>query len=113
MSRVEFTKNTKRDAAARSEGKCESCGMRLRSGGYHYDHIVPTWLSGDNSLENCAVTCLACHKHKTGKRDVPMIAKAKRVRDREQGIKSRSSFQTNRDGPFKAKIGGGVVRRGA
>ena len=113
MSRFEFTNATKRDAFVRAKGKCEGCGFKLRSGEAHYEHIVAEWLTRDNSLDNCQVLCVPCHKHKTGKRDVPMIAKAKRVRDREQGIKSRSSFQTNRDGPFKAKIGGGVVRRGA
>lgn len=120
MSRVEFTNATKRDAFMRAQGRCEGllpnkqrCNVKLRSGSVHYDHITPTWLSGDNSLENCAVLCLPCHRHKTGNRDVPMIAKTKRQRDRDQGIKSKSSFQTNRDGPFKKKMDGSVVRRSA
>lgn len=86
MSRFEFTNATKRDAFVRAKGKCEGCGFKLRSGEAHYDHIVAEWLTRDNSLENCQVLCIPCHKAKTAKRDVPMIAKTKRVRDREQGI---------------------------
>lgn len=111
--RVEFTNPTKRDAFVRCEGKCECCGVKLRSGEANYDHITPTWLSGDNSLSNCQVLCVKCHRVKTSTRDVPMIAKTKRQRDREQGIKtkSRSSFQTNRYGPFRKKLNGTVERR--
>lgn len=38
-------------------------------------------------------------------------AKAKRIKAKHLGIRKASSFATNRNGPFKAKIGGGVVRR--
>jgi 5-methylcytosine-specific restriction endonuclease McrA len=109
VSRVEFTNATKRDAFMRAEGRCEGkllcgerCNVRLRSGGVHYDHITPTWLSGDNSLENCQCLCPPCHREKTGKRDAPMIAKTKRQRDRDQGIKQRS------DRPIPGSRGSGV-----
>lgn len=118
MSRAEFTKPTKRDAFMRAEGRCEGklpngqrCNVRLHSGAVHYDHIIAEWLTRDNSLENCQCLCLPCHKDKTGNSDVPAIAKVKRIQDRERGIKKRSSFQTNKDGPFKKKINGEVVRR--
>jgi hypothetical protein len=40
-------------------------------------------------------------------------SKTARVRAKHLGIRRRSSFQTNRDGPFKRKITGEVVRRDA
>jgi len=96
VSRAEFTNATKRDAFVRADGRCEGkmpngerCNMKLRSGEAEYDHIIAEWLTRDNSLENCQVLCVPCHKHKTGKRDVPMIAKTKRQRDQEQGIRRK------------------------
>ena len=89
MSRREFSKRIMRDAAARANGRCEnpSCGARLALGDFHYDHIVPDALGGDPTLDNCQVLCRACHKEKTGKADIPRIAKTKRISDREKGIR--------------------------
>ncbi|GGE36102.1 hypothetical protein GCM10007276_11970 [Agaricicola taiwanensis] len=87
MSRREFSNPTKRDAAARANGHCEECGMRLRFGEFHYDHILPCALGGEATLENCQVLCHPCHKHKTSKQDVPQIAKMKRQRDAARGIR--------------------------
>lgn len=109
--RVEFTNPTKRDAFMRCAGKCEGCGFKLRSGEAHYDHITPTWLSGDNSLSNCQVLCIKCHRVKTSNRDVPMIAKTKRQRDREQGIRKKSTFSCSKDSPWRKKLNGEVVPR--
>ena len=123
--RSEFTSKTKRRAFARSNGVCEchlvpfldrpdGCGVKLVDGRIRYEHINPVEISSDNSLENCAVLTLACWREKTDKYDLPIIAKSNRVRDRARGIKrksGRSSFQTNRDGAFKKKLDGTVVRR--
>ncbi len=87
--RREFSKHVKRDAFVRAAGKCEGdgCGARLSLGKYHYDHVIADGLGGEPTLENCAVLCMACHNEKTRKRDVPAIAKAKRIEDRQRGIK--------------------------
>jgi hypothetical protein len=87
MSRREFSKQIKRDAFLRAKGKCEaeSCGARLTLGKFHYDHVIPDGLGGEPTLDNCAVLCTACHGEKTRKRDVPAIAKAKRIEDRQRG----------------------------
>ena len=115
--RLEFSKQTMRDAFERSEGLCEGI---LPSGERccaevahkkHFDHIIPAALGGDNSLTNCAVLCLPCHGKKTQKIDVPMIAKAKRVADKHLGIRKRSRFPGSRDSRFKKKINGSVVLR--
>ena|SRR5579859_911304 len=96
--RREFSKQVRRDAFARAEGRCEGifighelverCPVKLTIGKYHYDHDIPDGLGGDPTLENCVVLCIACHKDKTTKRDVPTIAKAKRIADKHIGIKS-------------------------
>jgi len=116
--RIEFTKQTMRDALERAEGLCEGllssgerCNGALSIGKYHFDHVIPAAIGGDNSLANCAVLCLPCHMEKTTKRDIPVIAKAKRVSDRHRGIRKRSRFPGSRDSKFKKKISGEVVFR--
>lgn len=91
--RRDFSKQVRRDAFERCGGHCEGmqmgerCWAKLTLGKYHYDHIIPDGLGGEPTLENCAVLCVACHKDKTSKRDVPAIAKTKRIQDRQRGIR--------------------------
>jgi len=89
MSRREFSKQVKRDAFVRANGNCEGhgCGARLHVGKFHYDHEIPDGLGGEPTLDNCKVLCMACHKVKTTTKDIPAIAKAKRISDRQKGIK--------------------------
>lgn len=101
MSRREFSKPVKREAFKRADGKCEGtradglrCDGVLEAGRFHYDHDIPDGLGGEPELWNCKVLCLVCHKLKTTLRDVPTIAKAKRVADRSIGIRKASSFQS-------------------
>jgi 5-methylcytosine-specific restriction enzyme A len=114
MPRTEFSRKVRSAAYERANGHCEKCTAELRPGKYHYDHDLPDALGGEPTLENCRVLCTNCHGEKTAKVDVPTIAKSNRVRDRHRGAKKRQTrgFATNRDGPFKAKIGGGIQRRG-
>lgn len=87
--RREFTKQVRRDAFLRADGCCEgeNCGARLTIGKYHYDHNIPDALGGEPTLENCVVLCISCHRDKTSSRDVPVIAKTKRIQDRQRGIR--------------------------
>ena len=87
-SRREFSPKTKRMAFERSKGMCEGCGITLERKRPEYDHRDADYFSKDNSLENCAVLCQPCHRAKTN-RDIKIIAKTKRIRDREAGIKKR------------------------
>ena len=100
MPRREFEKKTKREALKRSGGLCEAvgpwygleenqrCNMPL-SHGVQFDHIDLDANSKDNSLENCAAVCIACHKFKTAKIDIPKAAKTQRQQDKNNGIKTR------------------------
>jgi len=91
--RREFPKAVKREALKRAQKQCEGivggkrCECRLDTGRFHFDHDIPDALGGEPVLENCVVLCIPCHAEKTGKQDIPRIAKTKRIRDRELGIR--------------------------
>lgn len=116
--RTEFTKSTMREALTRSKGLCEGlladgtrCNVNLWQKARHFDHIIPDAIGGDNSLTNCAVLCVPCHLEKTAKRDIPIIAKSKRVSDRHNGIRKKSRFPGSKDSRFKKRMDGTVVLR--
>jgi 5-methylcytosine-specific restriction enzyme A len=115
--RQEFSKQVRRDAFVRAGGQCEGrpygerCPVKLTIGKYHYDHDIPDGLGGEPTLENCVVLCIACHKDKTTKHDIPTIAKAKRVSDRHLGIRKPSKFACSKNSKFKKRLDGVVVLR--
>lgn len=101
MARKEFAKKTKREAYARSNGRCEAegdayghdagvrCNAILARSGVHYDHVDPDANSKDNSLENCCACCPRCHDWKTSHRDRPLIAKTNHQADMARGIEKK------------------------
>lgn len=124
MTRREFTKPTKRAALTRSGGVCEGVGpwyglpenMRCNtplSHGVQFDHIDLDANSKDNSLENCAAVCPACHKYKTSKFDVPKAAKTLRQQDKHKGITKRKGrpMPGSKASAWKRKLDGTVERR--
>jgi 5-methylcytosine-specific restriction endonuclease McrA len=84
--RTEFTKQVKLAAYERAAGHCEVCSAPLIPGCIEYDHIVPCAFGGSADLDNCEATCPACHGEKTTTRDIPAIAKSRRIRLRQAGI---------------------------
>jgi 5-methylcytosine-specific restriction enzyme A len=93
MSRREFSKAVRRAALDRANGQCEGslddgerCPCRLDRGKFHFDHDIPDWMGGEPTIDNCVVLCIPCHHDKTAGVDIPAIAKAKRIQDRERGI---------------------------
>lgn len=98
MSRREFPKAVKRDALKRAAKCCEECRV-VFGHKFHFDHIIADGLGGEPTLENCAVLCHACHKEKTTKHDVPLIAKGKRISDKFNGI--RTARQKIQSAPFR------------
>lgn len=123
MNRVEFKKETKRQALKRSGGLCEAVGPMygLKEGrrcnaplayGVEFDHIILDANSHDNSLGNCAAACIKCNRWKTAKHDTPLAAKTLRQQDKALGIdKKRSTFACGRGSKFKKKLSGEVVLR--
>src|SRR5438045_305865 len=90
--RQEFPKRVRLEAFRRADGHCERCGSFLVAGKFRLDHEIPDALGGKPTLDNCVVACIACDSEKTYKRDIPAIAKSKRIRAREAGIRKRSTF---------------------
>lgn len=109
--RSEFSQKVKAQAFLRAQNKCEGCGGNIKHKTVNYDHDLPDDLGGDPTLENCKVLCVACHKEKTRTVDMPRIAKGRRIRKREMGIKKRSMFACARDKKWKKKVTGEVVAR--
>lgn len=63
-------------------------------------------------LENCVVLCKGCHAVKTGKTDIPRIAKVKRVHRNHIGAKvSRSPLPGGKKSPWRKTFNHGWVRR--
>ncbi len=89
MSRREFTRAIKAAAFQRSAGNCESCTAHLYPGKFAYDHRIPDGLTGEPTISNCVVLCVACHSVKTTKHDVPAIARAKRREAKHIGAKPK------------------------
>jgi 5-methylcytosine-specific restriction protein A len=108
--RQEFSPKTKLAAFERAHGHCETCGCKIITRA-EYDHIIEDYIGGDNTLSNCRVLCPKCHTAKTRK-SRPAIDKTRRlVKDIAGVTPRRSSFQTNRNGRFKKRMDGSVVKR--
>lgn len=97
----------------RFDGLCQcGCGRKIQAGEqWDCDHIVALINGGSHSEGNLQPLLNEHHKAKT-RQDVAIKSKTARVRAKHLGIKrKRSSFQTNRDAPFKKRFDGTVVRR--
>jgi len=111
--RREFTAKVMIAAFERAKDHCESCGARLTTGKFHYDHVIPDAMGGQPTLENCAVLCTGCHGLKTRTQDVPAIAKAKRIHAKHIGARKRSTFPKPPPGTrFDWKLGRRVFNQG-
>ena len=85
--RREFTAKIKIAAFERANKRCERCTSILIAGKLRYNHRIPDALGGEPTLLNCEVLCLSCDSAQTYKTDIPLIAKSKRIRKREAGVK--------------------------
>jgi 5-methylcytosine-specific restriction enzyme A len=116
--RKEFSRKVKFQAFKRCliDGKphCEKCGVLLRAGDLHYDHIIPDGLGGEPTLENCQVICIKlCHNKKTHQEDNPVMQKADRVLKKTFSIATRKGrpIPGSKASGFKKKFDGSVIRR--
>ena len=85
--RRNFSGKVKLAAFERAAGRCERCTARLVTGKLRYNHRNPDALGGEPTLENCEVLCLNCDGDQTYKHDIPRIAKSRRIRNRQAGVK--------------------------
>jgi 5-methylcytosine-specific restriction enzyme A len=102
-----FSKKVMLAAFERAGGRCEDCGKQLLGGvRIEYDHRIAKEFGGNSTLENCCVLCRPCHRKKTSTKDIPAIAKSRRIRIRQAGIIEPRTITAWRrfDGtPVKAK----------
>lgn len=94
-------------------GICQcGCKRKIRAGErWDCDHIVALINGGEHRESNLQPLLTEHHKPKT-KADVAEKAAVYAVRRKHLGIRSnRPSFPTNRNGPFKKRMDGSVVRR--
>lgn len=88
--RQEFPEKVKIAAFERAKGRCERCTALLAgSNRPQYDHSTPDAVDGPPTLENCVVLCRNCHGRKTSEKDVPEIAKTKRIRAKHMNAKGK------------------------
>lgn len=123
--RIEFKASVKAAAWLRSGGACEAegrlyglppgvrCGEDMTIKGVEYDHINPVEQSQDAELSNCAAVCPSCHRWKSSHRDIPMLAKGKRLQKKARNIRPRQSrpMPGSRASGIKKCMSGEVVRR--
>lgn len=109
--RREFPLSVRKAAWARSGGSCESCGIKIIAGiGPEYDHINPDSLTGEPTLDNCAVLCVGCHRAKS-RAERAGIAKAHRLDRKAAGLTPRKARIG--DERYRRKVNGTTVRRDA
>lgn len=122
--RLEFTDKTKDAALKRSNGICEchrvptlptygtGCGQRLGSGNTFYEHINQAFVADDNSLDNCAALVRTCWKLKTNTVDKPVVARVKRKRRSNFGIKERKGrpMPGTKASGIRKRFGGKIER---
>lgn len=113
MPREEFSRRTRAEAFLRCGGKCERCPTKLREGNHRYNHRIPCEMGGKATIENCEVLCIECDAEQTYKKDIPAIAKVKRVAAKHNGTyrPSRNPMPFGRGHRLKRKINGSVVKR--
>ena len=92
-------------------GLCEGAidGTRER---WDVHHRIPLALTGDDSDANLEPVHASCHERQTRERDIPAIAKAKRVAAKHRGAhRPRSTLAGSKVTPFKRTIDGRTLRR--
>jgi hypothetical protein len=88
------------------------CTAKLFPGKTFYEHVIPDGLGGEPTAENGAALCFDCWRAKTRAYDVPQVARAKRVSEKQFGVrKSKTPLPAGRHSRWKRKLNGKVVLR--
>lgn len=94
-----------------ANGVCHICCGKIHVGDkWDVEHVSPLSMGGEDGGDNLKPAHKSCHAGKTAA-EAPIRAKVMRVRAKHLGIRKPSKFSASRDGQWKQKIGGGVVRR--
>ena len=93
------------------DGICEFCGCRIhaeRGEAWDVSHSIPLEAGGKDEPSNMRPAHRTCHRKHTAEVDAPVIAKTKRLRQKNLGIRKPSTLSHPR---FKRKLDGTVVNR--
>jgi 5-methylcytosine-specific restriction endonuclease McrA len=93
-------------------GLCVLCGLKIDGvrEAWIVEHKIALGLGGSDTDDNCAPAHETCRRAKD-KIDVPMIAKAKRMKARHIGIRKATCMPGSRQSKWKRKMDGTVVLR--
>lgn len=96
----------------RANGRCERCTRLILYGNCQTDHRIALINGGENRENNLQCLCKWCHAAKTAV-DIAEKAKTYARKAKNLGIRRQSSrpMPGSRASKWKAKIGGGWVRR--
>lgn len=98
----------------REQGRCHKCTRYIDADGgekWTLEHVLALINGGANRESNLACTCENCLPAKN-REDMSIKKKNTRVRYKARGIKpARNGFATNRNGLFKKRMDGTIVRR--
>lgn len=85
LARRSFTNAQRLAVLGAYNTRCAECGVSLRNVKWEIDHTLCLELGGKHEPANWRPLCaIPCHRSKT-KRDIAMVAKARRLRKREAG----------------------------
>lgn len=93
-------------------GRCAQCDCKLdKRTGCEINHIIPLAKGGADERDNYEALCRSCHREITAKEHAGQIAKAKRMDQREAGIRkqSRNPLPGSRGSGVRKKMNGSVV----
>ena len=113
MTRRPMTRSRKVRIFEAAGGICHICLSRIDGVRERWDaeHVIPLAAGGEDDDDNLRPAHVACHRGKTTE-DAKVIAKTKRVRAKHIGaVPKRRGFLTNKDGPWKARLGKSPERR--
>lgn len=69
MSKRHLSAADQNTIVERAGGRCEYCQSQMQYSGqsFEFGHIHPISLAGETSLENLALACGGCNRHKSNK----------------------------------------------
>lgn len=95
-------------------GRCHCCGGKINVGeAWDVSHVIPLAIGGDDDDANRLPAHKKCHAKRTAEQDLPLIAKAKRIRAKHIGAKAPSGrpMPCGRNSHWRKKLNGEVVPR--
>lgn len=111
--RKRLTTQQRKDLFRRHHGICHICtNPILIHQRWEVSHPIALALGGDDVDANRAPAHFKCHAWQTRMTDLPLIAKSRRIMDRERDFpRSRRPLPGGRGDPLKRTISGRVVVR--